>query len=42
VEEERLVEPTTGRRLPRVGGHVAFWFGRYAFFPDAEVYGPPR
>jgi hypothetical protein len=42
VEEERLVEPATGRTLPRVGGHVAFWFGWYAFFPDAEVYTPPR
>ena len=42
VEEERLVEPATGRTLPRVGGHVAFWFGWHAFFPDAEVYVPPR
>jgi len=42
VEEERLVEATTGRTLPRVGGHVVYWFGWYAFYPDAEVYAPAR
>jgi hypothetical protein len=41
VEEERLFEPLTGRMLPRVGGHV-YWFGWYAFYPDAEVYAPAR
>jgi Protein of unknown function (DUF3179) len=25
--------------LARVPGHRAFWFGWYAFFPDAELYG---
>ncbi len=25
----------------RVPGHVAFWFGWYAFFPATEVYGEP-
>jgi hypothetical protein len=40
VEEERLVESSTGRSLPRIGGHVVYWFGRYAFYPDAEVYRP--
>jgi hypothetical protein len=40
VEEERLVEPATGRTLPRVGGHVVYWFGWHAFYPDAEVYRP--
>ena len=24
--------------LPRVPGHVAFWFGWYAFYPDTAVY----
>ena len=24
--------------LPRLPGHLALWFGWYAFFPDAEVY----
>jgi hypothetical protein len=40
VEEERLVEASTGRTLPRIGGHVVYWFGWYAFYPDAEVYRP--
>jgi len=40
VEEERLIEPATGRTLPRLGGHVVYWFGWYAFYPDAEVYRP--
>jgi hypothetical protein len=40
VEEEGLVEPSTGRTLPRVGGHLVCWFGWYAFYPDAEVYRP--
>jgi hypothetical protein len=40
VEEERLVEPVTGRTLSRLGGHVVYWFGWYAFYPDAEVYRP--
>jgi hypothetical protein len=42
VEEERLLEPVTGRTLPRVGGHVVYWFGWFAFYPDAEVYTPAR
>ena len=42
VEEERLVNPRTGETLPRVGGHVVYWFGWYAFYPDAEVYEAPR
>jgi len=42
VEEERLLEPATARTLPRVGGHVVYWFGWYAFYPDAEVYAPAR
>jgi Protein of unknown function (DUF3179) len=42
VEEEPLFEPVTGRTLPRVGGHVVYWFGWYAFYPNAEVYAPAR
>jgi hypothetical protein len=42
VEAERLLEPATARTLPRVGGHVVYWFGWYAFYPDAEVYAPTR
>jgi hypothetical protein len=40
VEEERLSEPASGRMLRRLGGHVVYWFGWYAFYPDAEVYRP--
>jgi hypothetical protein len=38
VEEERLVETATGQALPRLGGHVVYWFGWYAVYPEAEVY----
>jgi hypothetical protein len=41
VEEERLIQPETRRTLPRLGGHVVYWFGWYAFYPDAEVYRRP-
>jgi hypothetical protein len=42
VEEERLLDPRTGRSLPRVGAHLVYWFGWHAFFPNAPVYEPPR
>lgn len=30
------------RTLPRVPGHLAYWFGWYSFFPQSELYtGPP-
>jgi hypothetical protein len=38
VEEEQLVNPRTGERLPRLGGHISYWFGWYAFYPNTEVY----
>ncbi len=38
VEEEHLVNPRSGERLPRLGGHVSYWFGWYAFYPKTEVY----
>lgn len=28
-----------GGTLPRIGGHLAFWFGWFGFYPDTEVYG---
>jgi hypothetical protein len=42
VEEEALVPPDGAgpAPLPRLPGHVAFWFGWYGFFPDTEVYAP--
>jgi hypothetical protein len=38
VQEEQLVNAQTGERLPRLGGHVSYWFGWYAFYPATEVY----
>ena len=38
VQEEQLVNPGGGERLPRLGGHVSYWFGWYVFYPKTEVY----
>lgn len=38
VQEEHLVNIQTGEKLSRLGGHVSFWFGWYAFYPKTEVY----
>ena len=38
VSEEGLLGPD-GRVAPRVQGHLAYWFGWYAFFPQTLVYG---
>jgi hypothetical protein len=38
VTEVALVGPR-GETLERLGGHLAYWFGWYAFFPQTEVYG---
>ncbi len=37
VTEEALVGPD-GQELVRVSGHLAYWFGWYAFFPQTLVY----
>ena len=39
IEEEALVAVADGRRLPRLAGHLAYWFGWFAFHPDTPVYG---
>lgn len=39
VTEEALVGPD-GEQLPRLGGHLAYWFGWYGFYPDTLVYEP--
>ncbi len=39
VEEDGLVRGADGRRLPRVAGHLAYWFGWFAFHPTTPVYG---
>jgi hypothetical protein len=28
-----------GRRMERLPGHLAFWFGWFAYFPDTAIYG---
>ena len=38
VTEDALVGPD-GRQAPRISGHLAYWFGWYAFFPNTLVYG---
>ena len=38
VTEEALLGPRD-ERLERINGHLAYWFGWYAFYPDTEVYG---
>jgi hypothetical protein len=38
VTEEALMGPE-GETLPRLGGHLAYWFGWFAFFPNTQVYG---
>ncbi len=39
ITEEALIGPD-GETLPRLGGHLAYWFGWYAFFPDTLIYEP--
>ncbi len=38
VTEEALVSES-GETLERLPGHLAFWFGWFAFFPNTEIYG---
>ncbi|HEX6385661.1 MAG TPA: DUF3179 domain-containing protein [Anaerolineae bacterium] len=38
VTEEALVGPN-GETAPRLNGHLAYWFGWYAFFPNTLVFG---
>ncbi len=38
VTEEALLSPD-GESLPRIPGHLAYWFGWYAFFPETLLYG---
>ena len=40
VDEEALVAPSGDRRLARVAGHLAYWFGWFAFHPETPVYQP--
>lgn len=38
VTEAALVGPN-GEQVERLGGHLAYWFGWFAFFPETLVYG---
>ncbi len=39
IEEDALSPQSAGDgELPRLPGHVAFWFGWYGFHPDTELY----
>ena len=40
ITEEALVGPDE-ERLPRLGGHLAYWFGWFAFFPKTQVFEAP-
>ncbi len=40
VDEDALVSAPGGRRLERLAGHLAYWFGWFAFHPDTPVYEP--
>ncbi len=37
VTEDMLIGPD-GATLTRLGGHLAYWFGWFAFFPNTQVY----
>ncbi len=40
ITEEALLGPE-GEQLERLPGHLAYWFGWFAFYPQTEVYGLP-
>ncbi len=40
VTEEALLGPG-GQTAPRINGHLAYWFGWYAFFPNTALYPEP-
>ncbi len=38
VREEHLLNPRSAERLRRLAGHISYWFGWYAFYPNTKVY----
>jgi hypothetical protein len=38
---ESALEGPDGQRMDRLAGHLAFWFGWFAYFPATEVYEAP-
>ena len=41
VTETALIAEN-GEELPRLPGHMAFWFGWYQFYPQTLIYGQPQ
>lgn len=39
---EEALTTADGRKLPRLPGHLAYWFGWYASYPETKVYGEAR
>ncbi|MCA9925988.1 MAG: DUF3179 domain-containing protein, partial [Anaerolineales bacterium] len=39
ITEAALIAPD-GTEAPRINGHLAYWFGWYAFYPETLVYAP--
>jgi hypothetical protein len=37
VTEAALIAPDR-ERLARLGGHLAYWFGWFSFYPQTEIY----
>jgi len=40
ITEEALIGPD-GEQVPRINGHLAYWFGWFSFFPKTLVYERP-
>ncbi|MEW6209498.1 MAG: DUF3179 domain-containing protein [Acidobacteriota bacterium] len=38
LTEDALVNPSTGERLPRIAGHLSYWFGWHSFYPSTLLY----
>ena len=38
---DRALIGEDGSELPRLPGHMAYWFGWYSFFPHTRIYGQP-
>ena len=36
---EEALEGPGGEKLPRLPGHLAYWFGWFSFYPRTEIYG---
>jgi len=41
MAEEALINQHDGARLRRLAGHLAYWFGWYAFFPNTTIWEQP-